>query len=54
MSWNLCYEKAGELCKSRGYEVIRKDGDQSTTVSGTQYGVFGTTNVNRTLLIACK
>jgi hypothetical protein len=54
VSWNLCYEKAGEICKARGYDVISKEGDQSTTVSGTQYGVYGGTNVSRTLLIACK
>jgi hypothetical protein len=54
LNWNLCYEKAGELCKARGYDVISKEGDQSSSVAGTQYGVYGGTNVTRTLLIACK
>ena len=53
-SWNQCYEKAGEICGARGYEVVARDGDQSSSVVGTQYGVIGGTKVSRTMLIACK
>ena len=54
LSWNMCYEKAGELCKERGYEVVAKEGDEGSTVTGTQYGVYGGSVMTRTLLIACK
>jgi hypothetical protein len=54
LSWDLCYQKAGELCGARGYDILAKDGEQGATISGTQYGVFGTSVMNRTLLIACK
>jgi len=29
LSWDLCYNKAGEICKSRGYRVINKSGDKN-------------------------
>jgi hypothetical protein len=54
LSWDLCYQKAGELCQANGYDIISKDGEQGATITGTQYGVFGGTTANRTLLIACK
>jgi hypothetical protein len=54
LNWGMCYEKAGEVCKSRGYDVISKTGDQGSSVVATQYGVIGGTKVNRSLLIACK
>ena len=53
-SWNHCYEKAGEICGSRGYEIVARDSDQSSSVVGTQYGVAGGTKASRTMLIACK
>jgi hypothetical protein len=54
LSWDLCYQKAGELCKANGYDILAKEGEQGSTISGTQYGVFGGTTMNRTLLIACR
>lgn len=54
LSWDLCYQKAGELCQANGYDILAKEGEQGSTISGTQYGVFGGTTMNRTLLIACK
>lgn len=54
LSWNLCYEKAGEICGSRGYDVVAQNGEQGTAASGTQAGVFVTPMVNRTMLVKCK
>lgn len=54
LSWDLCYQKAGELCKTKGYDVVAKDGEQGAMVTGNQYGVFGGSIMDRTLLIACK
>lgn len=54
MSWEQCYEKAGQTCKSNGYEIISKEGDQGATIAGTQYGVFGGSVMTRVMLIACK
>lgn len=54
LSWDMCYKKAGEICQANGYNIIAKEGEQGSMVSGTQYGVFGTSTHKRTLLIACK
>lgn len=54
LSWDLCYQKAGEMCRADGYDILAKEGEQGSSVSGTQYGIFGGTTMNRTLLIACR
>jgi hypothetical protein len=54
LSWEACYEKAAEICQSNGYEIVVKDGDQGTVISGNQYGVYGGSVVHRNMLIACK
>jgi hypothetical protein len=53
-TWSKCYEKAGELCGATGYNIIEKTGDQASSVSGTEYGVYGSQSATRTLVIACK
>jgi len=54
LNWGMCYEKAGELCGKKGYIVLEKSGDQGTIVSGTQYGLFGGSVINRSMIIKCK
>lgn len=54
LNWGMCYEKAGELCGERGYDVLERSGDQGAVVSGTQYGLFGGSVMNRSMIIRCK
>lgn len=54
LSWEMCYQKAGAICTTNGYEIVAKDGDQGATMSGTQYGIFAGSVITRVLLIACK
>ena len=54
LSWNLCYEKAGKICKAHGYEILEKNEDRGTLVSCSEYGVIGGDQVTRTLVITCK
>lgn len=54
LNWGMCYEKAGEICGDKGYEVLEKSGDQGAIVSGTQYGLFGGSVMNRSMIIKCK
>ncbi len=54
LSWDQCYRKAGEICGKLGYDVIAKNGDSSSTITGNQYGVYGGTYATRTLLIGCR
>ena len=54
LNWGMCYEKAGELCGSKGYEVLEKSGDQGTMLSGNQFGLYGGSVINRSMIIKCK
>ncbi len=53
-NWGMCFEKAGEICKSRGYKIINATTDSGTIVSATQGQLFATTTRARTMLISCN
>jgi hypothetical protein len=50
LTWGKCYEKAGDLCGSTGYEILTQTGDQGATVAG----IYGASVITRSLVIACK
>lgn len=54
MSWNQCYEKAGDKCP-HGYNIVRQDGDGGNASFGAGAGwvASGVSNT-RTLLVTCK
>jgi len=54
LNWGMCYEKAGEICAQKGYEVLEKSGDQGSTMSGNQFGLYGGSIINRNMIIKCK
>lgn len=54
LNWGMCYEKAGELCGTKGYEVLEKSGDQGAMLSGNQFGLYGGSVINRNMIIKCK
>src|SRR5712692_1373139 len=53
-NWGMCYSKAGELCGTRGYDVVGQGGDSGVAVSAGQSGVVGGSVISRSLLVACK
>ncbi|BBU33397.1 hypothetical protein BTHE68_71310 (plasmid) [Burkholderia sp. THE68] len=69
-SWGMCLEKAGDLCNTRGYEVMQASaedgyiaaGNAGASISGNRAGFagsgsssfFASTLRMRTMLIACK
>lgn len=53
-SWNMCYEKAGELCGARGYQVVGGGSEQGMIVAGNANGVFGSSVMNRSMLVQCQ
>lgn len=54
MTWNACYEKAGDACPS-GYEIVAKDGDGGNGMAYGNRNGFGASSSNtRTLMVACK
>jgi len=54
LNWGMCYEKAGDICGSKGYEVLSKSGDKGTILSGNQFGLYGGSVINRSMIIQCK
>lgn len=53
-NWGMCQEKAGELCGTRGYEIISTTGDRGAVVTASGGNLFAGTTISRTMLIACK
>ena len=53
-SWGQCYEKAGELCGSAGYDIIQQVGEGGAYGQGGQGGGFVSTTNNRTMVVKCK
>lgn len=53
LSWNLCYEKAGQLCKDEGYTILAQQGEGTPTAVATQYSAIGGSIVTRSLMIKC-
>ena len=54
LHWGMCYEKAGNVCGSKGYEVLEKSGDTSAMVTAGRYGLFGGSANSRSMIIKCK
>jgi predicted alpha/beta hydrolase len=54
LNWGMCYEKAGELCGEKGYEILEKSGDRGTMVTFGQYGLMGGSVINRSMIVKCK
>ncbi len=65
-SINTCFEKAGQLCGSRGYEVLNRDGStsQMAIASGSAYvnsaGGYANSSassvplITRNIMVKCK
>ncbi len=53
LNWGMCYEKAGDLCGAKGYEVLQKSGDTGAMVTAGQHGLFGSSVINRSMIIRC-
>lgn len=54
LTWGDCYAKAGELCGTKGYEILEKDSDASDSYVATKYSTTASTDLSRTFVIQCK
>lgn len=55
-SWDKCYAKAAELCRTKGYDVLDRNADDPAVAGANSSGV-GVSPVRtdeRTMVIACK
>ncbi len=58
LGWAQCYEKAGETCGSKGYEILDKVEESNEVVSGQANSnsavVSSTPIVTRNMVIQCN
>ena len=52
--WGGCYQKAGSLCGTSGYDILAGMGDSGSTVSANSLGLYGGSVTTRSLVVACK
>ena len=53
-NWGKCNEKAGEICGSKGYDVLTKEGEQGGVASASSSNAFASSLHFRTMTVACK
>ncbi|EGK7287020.1 TPA: hypothetical protein G7125_004043 [Salmonella enterica subsp. enterica serovar Typhi] len=55
-SWAMCQAKAGDLCGSKGYDLISTGSDQGAiaNIDGSTGNAFATNTISRSMYIACK
>ena len=54
LNWGMCLSRAGEICGTRGYDILSATSDQGTIVSATPQMLYGGTTISRSMLIQCK
>jgi hypothetical protein len=54
LNWNHCFERAGEICATRGYQILDRSDQVGSTLAITQFGATGGSVIYRTILIKCK
>lgn len=54
LTWNACYEKAGDVCGTAGYRVITQNGASPVAGGAVGASAFFGPVISRTLLIECK
>ena len=55
LSIDACYEKAGEICGSAGYDIAKQDGSATPFFIAGSGGSFTAGSiVSRTVLVRCK
>jgi hypothetical protein len=54
LTWGACYEKAGSICGSSGYDVVSVNGDSGSIVTANPESAFGSSVITRGMLVSCK
>ncbi len=54
LDWGSCYQKAGSLCGTSGYDILATLGDTGMSMGVSPYGASAGTAITRSLVVACK
>ena len=53
-NWGMCEQKAGDICGSRGYDILSTAGDNGVIATAGNGNFFASSTISRTMLVACK
>ncbi|MFK4444665.1 hypothetical protein ABH944_004831 [Caballeronia udeis] len=53
-SWGTCLEKAGDLCGTRGYNILQSSAESAAVFGGGSSGFAGGTTLGRSMVVECK
>jgi len=53
-TWGKCYERAGDICGVKGYEILEKISETLSSSSGNIIEQHSGSDINRDLIIKCK
>lgn len=53
-SWGMCLTKAGDICGSKGYDLLTSAGDKGVIATVTPDMAYAGNTISRNILIACK
>ncbi|TRX75057.1 hypothetical protein [Pseudomonas mangiferae] len=54
LKWDTCYEKAAEVCPTRGYRVLGTKGEPDAEPSEAPLGIEPGKFASRSMVITCK
>jgi hypothetical protein len=54
LSWGECESKAGNLCGSRGYDVVTRSSDRNSSAGAGGGSFFAQSSNSRAMTIQCK
>ena len=52
--WDKCYSSAGELCGTKGYNIMEKFSEGVVVIGGSTTSFSGAKTKERSMLISCK
>lgn len=52
--WDKCFEAAGNLCKTAGFDVIDRSDEDVAALGAGRNGLFGAKTNERSMVVACK
>ena len=52
--WDKCYAAAGELCKTKGYDIVDRTTEDLVAIGVSTSGFYGGKTKERSMVIACK
>ena len=53
-SWGTCFQRAGDICGTKGYTVLQRSDEAGFAAAVNQYGGYAGTTTNRAMIVRCN